>query len=247
MKAIHAFLLGITQGLTEFFPISSSLHLKLVSDFFHIKHEPGFFLFCHLATSFAVLLYFRREIFSLLKDKKDLLLYVFALMPLVIVYGIFGKSIKSLSDYFFGPFLIVTAFLLFFLKEKQEKPPTFSRKIGDVLFIGSMQSLALMPGLSRSATTIFAATRRGWSMKKAFCFSYLLSVPTVWGGCILEMRLVSSSLISFSSLLAGVAAFIVGYGALMLVGFLIERKKFSYFGFYCLFLGLLLTSYRFFT
>lgn len=244
MKALHAFLLGITQGLTEFFPISSSLHLKLVSDFLKIDHDSSFFLICHLATSFSVILYFRKEIFSILKEKKEIMLYTLALLPLVFVYGLFGKVIKNISDFFLGPFLIVTAFLLFFLKENQEKAPPFSRKIRDVLFIGSMQSLALMPGLSRSASTIFAATKRGWSMKRAFCFSYLLSVPTVWGGSVLEMREMSFSLLSFSTLIAGFSAFIVGYVALTFVGFLIERKKFSYFGYYCLFLGILLTSYK---
>lgn len=243
MTAIYALILGIAQGLTEFFPISSSLHLRLLSDYLQVEHNPPFFLLCHLATSFSVLLYFRKEIFLLLTKKREILLYLIALIPLVFVYGLFGKSIKGLSDVFLGPLLIVTAFLLLFLKEKKREASKFSKKIQDVLFIGSMQSLALMPGLSRSAATIFAATNRGWSMREAFCFSYLLSIPTIWGGCVLEYKHLSESRLDLPILLALLSAFIVGYIALQFVGFLIERKKFSYFGYYCLILGTILSSY----
>lgn len=243
MTAFQALILGIAQGLTEFFPISSSLHLRLLSDFLEVEPDASFFLLCHLATSFSVLLYFRKEIFSLIEKKREIFLYALALLPLIFVYGFFGKSIKGLSDFYLGPLLIVTAFLLLFLKERKSEASCFRRKIRDVLFIGSMQSLALMPGLSRSAATIFAATNRGWSMREAFCFSYLLSIPTIWGGCVLEFKHLSTSSFNSSLVIPLFSAFVVGYLALVFVGYLIDRQKFSYFGYYCLALGTLLTCY----
>jgi len=253
MTTIQALILGMVQGLTEFFPISSSLHLNLASELLSIEKSASLFLFCHLATSFSVLVFFRKEIFILLfKNTKEVLFYFFALVPLVFVYFLFGKVIKSVSDVWLGPFMILTSGILFSLKEKREPvsvpsgqgiEPSSKKKFSDALFIGCAQTLALFPGLSRSAITLFAASNRGWCIKEAFCFSYLLSVPTIWGGCILEYSHIDQVKI-IPCIAAFITSFSIGYLALHVVKTILLHKKVFLFGFYCLFLGLVLSIYK---
>lgn len=252
MTALQAFILGLVQGLTEFAPISSSLHLKLTCEFLGIEKSLSIFLFCHLATSFSAIIFFRKEISTLLFSKtREFLLYAIALCPLILVYFAFGKWIKGLSEVLYGPFLIVTSLVLFTLKEKKQvavvtpdgQVVSFYKKSQDAFFIGFFQSLALVPGLSRSALTLKAATSRGWSLKEAFCFSYLLSIPTIWGGCLLELSKLES--VEFLPvLLAFIAAFTMGYLGLHLANLILFHKKVFLFGFYCLFLGLVLSVYN---
>jgi len=252
MTAFKAFIIGFVQGLTEFFPISSSLHVKLVSNFLEIENSLTVALFCHLATSFSVLFYFRKTILDLLLNRKrDILLYLVAICPLILVYFTLGKMIKGISDAYLGPSLVITSAFLFTLKEKKAsvlvtpegKTLSFYKKSQDAFFIGFFQSLALIPGLSRSALTLKAATARGWSLKDAFCFSYLLSVPTVWGGCLLEFSHIGS-VEYFPLFLAFTTAFFVGCFGLYLINLILFHKKVFLFGFYCLFLGLVLSVYR---
>lgn len=257
MSAFQALLIGLVQGLTEFFPISSSAHLKLAKILLHIEESGGHVIFdlaCHLGTLLAVLYFLRLEIKEiLLKDRKKLALLVLATLPLIPFYFL----LKPLRDWasnphFLGLFLIFTAFILFAgqrFRFRQTRPLSFKDNIKDVLWIGTMQSVALIPGISRSASTISCAHVLGWQASDAVRFSFLLSIPTVIGGNCLELlkiALSSSTPVAFStsSCIIGFIAsgtmgfFMVGYAVRFL-----EKGNLKPFAWYCLGLGILATIY----
>lgn len=186
MILIKYIILAIVQGIAEFFPISSSFHINLAKKLLLIKPPEIFNLFTHMATAFATIFFLRKELFKNISEK----LYIgIALFPLIFFYLI----LKKINPLFFSFniqifFLLITCSFLFFipfLKDTQRENST-KTKILDMLFIGFMQGFALFPGISRSAITIFAAKCRGWDIKKAILFSFLLSIPTIFAGIFIE-------------------------------------------------------------
>lgn len=241
MTHLQAILLGILQGVTEFFPISSSAHLRLFRQYLGLSSDPYllFDLVCHLGSLGALLAFFRKEIFFLLKAPKHWFPYLIALLPLVPIYALFRGYLPDLSSWF-GVFLMVTGLLLFTASYSQARVSS-SEKISDVLCIGIMQSMALIPGFSRSGSTIATACLRGWEIKPAIQFSFLLAVPTVLGGALLE---------GWSLLQKGdffplpKAHYVLGFifsflcGLLAVKGLsLITRSRLKWFAIYCLGMG----------
>lgn len=248
MSLIQAILLGIVQGITEFFPVSSSAHLHLVRDFFALE-EPSvlFDLSCHLGTLIALFLYFRQEIFSILRfERSKMVPLLVALLPLFPAYFL----LKPLRDWagqphLLGYFLLVTAGLLLLGEKVRFK--TGRSAIKDALFIGSMQAMALVPGISRSASTITGARLMGWNVREAVRFSFLLSIPAVMGGTCLEgLKAVKSAapIELAPCIVGGIVAFCVGFGAIRLAMKWLERGKLRPFAWYCLALGLLVVILR---
>lgn len=250
MSSLHAFLIGLMQGLTEFLPISSSAHLKLAKLLLGVDHEGEsqvvFDLVCHLGTLIAVLFFLRRDIFEILRgDRKKLGLLFLGTVPLIPFYFL----LKPLREYasqthLVGFFLLCTACLLF-LGDRLRLKREGSGKLRDVLCIGAMQSIALIPGISRSASTISTARILGWEAKEAVRFSFLLSIPTILGGNCLEMLKLATKTheplsISISSCILGFLA-ALGFGLLSIryaVRFL-EKGNLRPFAWYCLALGVL--------
>jgi len=256
---VQALILGFIQGVTEFFPISSSAHLKLAKLFFGIDAEKDIFfdLICHLGTLFACILYLRKEIQKVFRDRKRFFLIFLAIIPLVPFY-FFLKPVRVYFSQiqFLGFFLIFTGLLLFLLSKRSHQEAfvnissqPFRRKINDVLFIGCMQTLALIPGISRAGSTITAACFRGWHWREAVCFSFLLAIPTILGGSLLEvMKAVSSTGLVFGEaakcyLVGFVSSFAVGLISVRLLFWSFEKKKIRPFAWYCLILGLLTAIY----
>jgi undecaprenyl-diphosphatase len=250
-----ALILGIVQGITEFFPVSSSAHLKLIKFFFDIKEAANFHmfdLFCHLGTLLAAIIFLRKEIFQTLKNTKDTFLILLAILPLIPFYFLMKPLREYLSkDIFLGMFLILTAAMLFITSsyKRKENEITYKRKIKDVLLIGCMQAMALMPGLSRSGATITAAHIRGWKIQNSIKFSYLLAVPTIIGGTLLEgvkeikhASLIQSSEI-FSYFIAFLSSFVVGLFAIKLLFKITNAKKFRAFAWYLLIVGCITLVY----
>lgn len=251
MSLIEAFIFGLLQGLTEFLPISSSAHVKLAKLFFHVESSESqviFDLVCHLGTLAALLIFLRQEIVRILReDRRKLLLLFFALIPLIPCYAL----LKPLRDFasqpqFLGVCLMGTALILFLGQRwKMEKKPT--RQVRDVLWIGVMQSAALIPGISRSASTISAARVLGWDASEAVRFSFLLSIPTIIGGNCLELLKIVAS--HEAPPPVSVPACAVGLLASFGFGFLVVRFALSYlergnlkpFAWYCFALGLAAT------
>lgn len=249
MSFFDALILSIVQGLTEFFPISSSAHIKLVSILFNIKEENSFFdLSCHLGTVLAALFFFRKEILSmLLKERHKIVYILLAILPLFPVYFLLHSVIKFFSkEVFLGFFLILTSIILFVMVYLKPISNQFSHKIKDVLLIGSAQAIALIPGLSRSGSTIATAYFRGWPMQEAICFSFILSIPCILGGSFLE-TIKSISLhepIPISNCFIGFCgSFLIGMVMVNFVFKIMNKSVLKAFAWYCLNLGILSSIY----
>lgn len=252
MSYLEALIMGIIQGLTEFLPVSSSAHLKLIKLVLGIDTSDQaviFDLVCHLGTLSALIFFLWKDLRGLWKtDRQKLKMLLIAMAPLFPFYFLFKpfRDWASQSS-FLGLFLIVTGIILFIggrLRLKRAENLTFKNRVGDALWIGTMQSTALIPGISRSASTISCARILGWESKDAVRFSFLLSIPTILGGNGAEMvKLLLSRESSPVSLGACLVAFLSSCG----VGFLIiriavpflEKGNLKPFAWYCLLIGLL--------
>jgi undecaprenyl-diphosphatase len=251
MSIFQALIIGLLQGLTEFLPVSSSAHLKLAKLFFHIENSETqivFDLVCHLGTLFALLYFLKREILTLIRtDRRKLLLLFVATLPLIPCYFLL-KPLREIASHthFLGPCLLVTSLILF-AGQKLRFSRNGSKPWKDVLWIGTLQSAALIPGISRSASTISCAKVLGWDAKEAVRFSFLLSIPTIVGGNCLELLklLVSSQAPLEISPLVCTVGFIAALGSgLLIIRFalaFLEKGNLKPFAIYCLGMGTLVT------
>lgn len=257
MSIFEAIILGIIQGLTEFLPISSSGHLKLAQYFLQLEDLSDFILFdlvCHLGTLLAIFYLFWHEIVESFTTKKQkmvqIVLGTLPLFPLLLVL----KPIKAIFNdpHYLGLcFMMTSAILYLGIKLQTIKAPTFLQKhrFRDPLLIGCFQSAAILPGISRSGSTISAAKILGWPQDAAISFSFLLAIPAILGGTFLEvLQLFSENtplpdihLITY--LFAFAFSFIAGYFSLSLLKKLASKEKFIYFVWYCLVVGILTTLY----
>ena len=251
MSWLHAFLLGLIQGATEFFPVSSSAHLKMLKTFFGIstgQETVLFDLFCHMGTLLALILYFKRDILEFFYHPRLLIPYTVALAPLGPFYFLLKPLREALSKpEHLGYCLIATAAILYIASKLQGKAKgQFTKK--DALWIGTFQGIALIPGISRSAATIGAGLWRGATPFEAVRFSFLLSLPAISGGTFLELLKVKSH---FSTLSAELPHCLIGFATAAVVGLaavrfaipLLQKKVLKPFAGYCLIAGILLTLY----
>lgn len=195
-----------------------------------------FDLIVHLGSVTAMLLFFRKEVVTVFSNKKIFFFFFLALIPLIPAYLLLKKIKISLT---LGIFL--TSLLLFISYKASETKVRTQHKIKDVLFIGMMQGIALLPGVSRAGSTISAACMRGWKMQDAIRFSFMLAIPTVLGGSLVETYKIKASLPS--SMLVYVVGFVTSFAiGTVVIGCLMKMKKIHllYFSIYMLLLGLVL-------
>lgn len=249
MTHLEALILGILQGITEFFPVSSSAHLRLAKKLLNIpdgEHLLYFDLLCHAGTLFALVFYLRKDILLTIKDMRKIFLFSIALVPLIPAYFLLKPVRVALSDpSYLGFFLLVTSGLLFLSSypfSRNEK----GQKWTNVVWIGLAQAFALIPGISRSGATIATARFCGWTLSEGAKFSFLLAIPTILGGEFLE----TAKLLRGSSEALGMvplSSYAIGFGASFGIGlfsvravfWIYERKKIRPFAWYCLGIGLL--------
>ena len=256
--------LGLVQGIAEFLPISSSGHLSLFQHFFGLTEAGLFFdVLLHLGTLIAIFVYYWRDIVNLVKaflrlvtgifskkkkgarkGRKDpgarmILMLIVATLPLFVILPIKDK-VESLysNTIFVGCALIVTGCILFFSDRMAKGKKTVrSATLLDALLVGVGQAVAVVPGLSRSGTTISAGLLRGFSRKFAVRFSFLLSIPAVLGANIISIGDAVAAGIDTSLLPAYIAGTVVaagsGYFAIRLVNSLADKGKFGSFAYYC--------------
>jgi undecaprenyl-diphosphatase len=237
---IQAILLGIVQGLTEFFPISSSAHLKLARSLLGAPDDLFFDLVCHSGTLLALLIFLKKEVFEVLKSVKKMALFFLALIPLIPGYFFLKPVRLFLSEpNFLGYALMMTGALLFFASKKREIIP--NKKWQHVLCIGVMQTMALIPGISRSGSTIAAARFCGWDWLDAAKFSFLLAIPTILGGEALELLRGPSVLPAKAICYGGgfLASFLLGLISVRFIFWIYETGKVRPFAWYSLAMGLL--------
>lgn len=255
MNFFQAMILAVVQGLTEFLPVSSSGHLVILQRFFGLTPPILFDVLVHVGTLLAILFFFREKYLDLIirlrrKEKNALVLFrllVIGTIPAVLVGLFLEKKLVAIfgSVKLVGVSFLLTAAILFFNyfleKRKKLEKGLDGVKPEDALTIGLAQALAILPGVSRSGTTITAGLRQGLSRETAFFFSFLLAVPAIFGALSLQLVFINGDLgdLRLAMLAVPVAGF-CGYLALLGLKKIWLGGRMWLFGFYCLGLGLLL-------
>ena len=268
MTYLTAVVLGLIQGVAEFLPISSSGHLAILQNFLKLgeTEEHLFFdVLLHLGTLAAVIIAYWRDVRGVVREglcmlhlkklprgqkpdrltRRMILFLIFATLPLV--FAVFFKdAVESLyaNTFFIGFALVATGFLLFAADRwGHGNKNARSATIFDALIVGVSQMVAVVPGLSRSGTTISAGMLRGFDRSFAVQFSFLLSIPAVLGANLLSLIDAVRAGINWPYVpmyLVGVAvAFVSGYLAIYFLRVIVQRGKFGGFAYYCWGVGLL--------
>ncbi len=263
MDIIKIILLGLVQGFTEFLPISSSGHLVLAAEFLEF-HEEGiaFEVFVHLGTLFSVFLVFRRDIFQMIigpyrvwlkgaRDQQSLrntnwAVYVLVgTIPAAVIGLIFKSQIESIfSDV---PLVIIMLFITgtIMILSRYIKETTGDVSYLKSFLIGCAQAFAILPGISRSGSTIVTGMALGVDRSEAARFSFILSIPAILGATVLKVKdLFESQMLAdelWHLLLGAVVAFGSGYLAIVWLLDVVRKGKLEWFGYYC-YLIVLITS-----
>lgn len=255
MSWIEALILGILQGFTEFLPVSSSGHLELGSVLFGLSYDDNlaFTVIVHGATVLSILVVFREDILNLLtsffrlkwnEETRFISLLLVSAIPVGVVGLLFKDQIESLftgNVVLVGAMLLITATLLLITKfvKKGDKDINLFRAI----IIGLVQTIAILPGLSRSGTTITTALFLGVDREKATRFSFLMILLPIIGATFIQVMELTSNestaQLSTASLLVGFfASFISGLiGCKLMIG-IVKKGNLMYFSAYCFVVGI---------
>jgi undecaprenyl-diphosphatase len=253
MSLWQTIFLAFIQGITEFLPISSSGHLAFFQNIFHLRTMIIFDIFVHVGTLFSILFFFRKELNTIINNlfKKDkdawhlFWLLVAGTIPAVIVGLFLNRYIEAIfsSMKLIGVSFLITSFFLlltFFLKEKKMS----FKKINwlDSLIVGFFQAVAILPGVSRSGSTMVGSLARGFKRELAFEFSFFLAIPAILGALILQIPDLGKGEFSLvgPSILGMIIAGVVGYFSLKILKKILLNSRLWFFSFCCFFLGLIL-------
>jgi undecaprenyl-diphosphatase len=243
--------------LTEFLPVSSSGHLVLAQELFQYRPE-GILLevTLHVATLLAVLVYYRRRLVAIAKERtgpggwrRFAGLIIVASVPAAAVGLLFEERIDTLfeSPVVVGFTLLFTAAVLasaVFARSRGVTCATLG--FGAALMIGVAQAVAIAPGVSRSGMTIVAALWFGTVAEEAAVFSFILSVPAIFGAAVLKFPNITAIDIPFGPLAIGfVTALVAGVLAIYVVIRTLSARKFPYFAVYCCIIGLITIKLNF--
>ncbi len=271
MGMINAIFQAIIQGLTEFLPVSSSGHLSLFQHFTGTSGDGAlmFSAVLHLGTLVAVFLAFKKTLIALIKEFFVLIKDIFkgnfkwremnperrmiimiiistaCLIPFVFFKDWFTEISEDSSIFAEGLCFLYTAALLF-MADKCIKGKRTSKDITvkNAVTVGFFQGVALLPGVSRSGSTISAGLFSGFSRETAVQYSFILGIPAILGGCVLEIKdAVGESAGTGASVAECIVGFIVaaivGICAIKLVNWLVKTDKFKIFGYYTFILGII--------
>jgi undecaprenyl-diphosphatase len=258
MTIWEAIIVGIVQGLAEFLPISSSGHIVLTQFLLGIEEaDLAFEVILHLGTLVSVIIFFRKSLWALCRslwtaDMKEERMMIFwlgvATVPAVVAYKLFGKQFDASynNPILVSGLLIVTGLVLFvprFIKGTVSEVGAKSS-----LLMGMGQALAILPGISRSGSTIAAGLVSGVKAEKAAEFSFLMSIPAIAGGFILTLKKRADEMESWgqaldscmekSYLWGAFASAVVGLLAIYLVMGAVKKGKLEYFSYYLFIAGI---------
>lgn len=261
MTVFDAVLLGLLQALGEFLPISSSAHLALLPYLRGMEYQGiAFDIILHAATLLAVLLYFAKDWFILIKNgltkpfaPQGCMLWYLA--AATVPAGLAGLFLKDTAEHAFRNPLMIAVCLMVFAgilwwadrreSDRAETADIFSVPFKTVFLIGCAQALAIMPGVSRSGITITAALLLGLTRGVSARISFLLSAPIIAGAAAVEITHLSASDFNAALVWGFVSAFL---GALVVIGGLmkyIKTHSFDVFVYYRILLGLFIIVFYF--
>lgn len=269
MNIIQSVLLGLTQGLTEFLPISSSAHLALLPWIFRFN-DPGisFDVALHLGTLVAVLFYFRKDIEVLLRGfflsvyerkikgypaRKTAWFIIIACIPGALLGYFFEKEIEEKLHLpaLIAVFMMAMGALLWAADRLGKKERVIDKmNFLDSLLIGLSQAFALAPGVSRSGITISAALTLGFSREEAARFSFLLSIPIIMGASLLKIRYFVNSVVYSPDRIIFLAGFfsstIAGFLAIKFMLKFVRSHSYGLFVYYRIIAGLSVLALAFY-
>ena len=253
VSILQAIILGIVQGITEWLPISSSGHLVIFQYLFGLQPPVVFDIILHMGSLVVVFYVFWKDIKELVigvlkREKKHLtyLLYlVIASIPIALVGFFLNSAIKSIfhSLKTVGFSLLFTALILFLSQYRIKKKNKLNAN--NVFLIGIMQSLAILPGVSRSGSTIATGLILGIEKRKAAAFSFLMFIPAITGATLLEIGELASIQDPIALLIGTITTILVGIISLKWLLRILESNKFHYFAYYCLVLAILVFTLAF--
>ncbi len=260
MEYLKIIIVAIIQGLTEFLPVSSSAHLAIAQYVLGLE-SPGVTLevFLHFGTFLSVLVIFWKDVIAIIsafllnfwkvwkypqimKENEDFRMAIYILISMVPA-GIVGILVRDTIDKAFANItliaiaLLVTGLVLFLTQwaQNQKQPLNGWR----VAVMGIVQAIAIIPGISRSGSTISAGMFLGMPREKIARFSFLMALPLIFGATILEAKEAFANVdFAWSGIIIGtITAFIFGYFAVKWLLKVTIKGKLHFFGFYCLVLG----------
>lgn len=265
MNAFHAILLGLVQGLTEFLPVSSSGHLTLVQTLFGLSTESSNMLFnvlLHFGTLLSVVVAFWSDIRELFVEffrwigagfrvqgqpyRRFIIMLLLSIVPMFAILPIKDTIENAFqSPLLVGCMLLVTALILY-LSEKFPRGHKTEQNASylDGFLVGVCQCFAVLPGLSRSGTTMIAGLSRGFQRDFAVRFAFIMSLPVILGANILEVgeavaTSASTGVPLYIYLIGIVTSMLSGLAAIKMVRFVARRGNFRPFVVYCAAIGLI--------
>lgn len=268
MGYIEAIVLGLVQGLSEFLPISSSGHLAVLQSLFEINEDKVIFfaVLLHIGTLVSIFVVYHKDIYALIKELFLLFKDIFTgkglrikerpirklgIMIIVssIPTAIMGLLFSDYIDKIFGSLTviaicwIITGFILLFSEKlKNNKKEIEGMKYRNAIFIGICQGLAIMPGISRSGSTIVGSLVTGLKREFAVEFAFLISIPAILGSAILEFPKAIKAGIEPSTIWPMIVGFLVaaisGYFAITTMIKIVSKHKMRYFSYYVWIIGL---------
>ena len=254
MSTLEALILGVVQGLTEFLPISSSGHLEIGKALFGLEASAEESLFLtlalHVGTALSTLFVFRKDIsrlirglFSTSKNESHefALKILISMLPAVLVGLFLEKQIAVLFDQnliLVGSLLFLTGVVLFWAEKVPPSNGTVSVKKG--FLVGTVQAIAILPGISRSGSTIAAAMILGIEREQAARFSFLMVLPLIFGSMaksLLDFQGTPEQLDVFPLLIGFLTSLLTGVFACKWMIALVKKSQLIYFSFYCFLVG----------
>ena len=254
MDIIQAIIIGIVQGLTEFLPVSSSAHLIFAQNALGVESSLAFDVFLHLGSLIAVLWFFRADIIRMIQafllsigdiiqhrfkegfysdPYKRLVWYVIiATIPVGLVGVLFESQVESL---FAGTILYLSQ------RMNSGEVDLSNLSLKESIFMGLGQACAILPGLSRSGTTIAAGLVIGLDKEFAAKFSFILSIPAILGAFVVQLKDIGTitDFNALAILFGFLAALISGYLAIKWLLELIQKRSLDIFAYYCWIVGII--------
>ncbi len=267
MSYIHAIILGLVQGLTEFLPVSSSGHLAIVQRLFPgtdaaISNE-SFSILLHFGTLVAVCIVFYKTIIAMLRDTYKMCggilsgtfqwrkaskyqimsVYVIVTTAILIPFALVHNSVLGLADNMLavGVCLLVTAFFLFVADHSASAGKQMKdMTLMQAIKMGLFQGIATVPGISRSGMTISAGINMGFDRSTMVEFSFMMSIPATLGAVIMDLGELKNGFAAGNVgpyIVGTLCAAVAGVLAIKLVKYVAKKDKFGWFMWYCILAG----------
>jgi len=231
------FILSVVQGICEWFPVSSSGHLFLLHRILGIGQDINLDIFLHFSSLLALIIFFKKEILNVLKGflsfdvKNENFKMSWYIISASIITGIIGFLIKDKefleNKNVVSAGFLITTILIFLSGKKGEKKVSFTSS----LIIGFLQGIALIPGISRSGTTISVAKILGIKNEDAFNFSFLLAVPAIIGVTLLKIDQIKNIRVDYI-IIGFLTTFSVSIITLYFLKKIMLKNRFQYFCIY---------------